>query len=129
MNSHRNRTLILWLAALAILWGLLAPGFAANMAPNGGKTWVDVCLSVGSRLVAAATDDAADLQSAHPGIHCPFCVSEQDQAIAAASNGWQVTVVAAAVARSARLADDFLPSPARLHGPHPSRAPPRHIRA
>jgi hypothetical protein len=84
MNAQRNRSIILWLAALAILWGMLAPTRALTLAPSlpthQGKTWIDVCLSVGTRLVAPDpdTDSTAGDEAVHPGMHCPACLSQDD---------------------------------------------------
>ena len=85
MNAQRNRSILLWLAALAILWGMLAPSLASNLPTHQGKTWIDVCLSVGTRLVALDldTDSAAGPEAIHPGMHCPACVSQYDLAILA----------------------------------------------
>jgi len=124
MNAQRNRSIILWLAALAILWGMLAPSLASNLAANQGKTWIDVCMSVGTRLVALDLDSgsAAGDKAAHPGMHCPAYVSH-DLAIVSHPPGSLV------------LLDTPLEAILRPHGPalrpastfrtdHRSRAPP-----
>jgi hypothetical protein len=132
MNAQRNRSIILWLAALAILWGMLAPSlastFVANQA-NQGKTWIEVCMSAGTRLVALDLDSGSDAgdKAVHPGMHCPACVSkynlQYDLAIVAHPPG------------SLLLLDTPLEAVQRPHGPvlrpastfrtdHRSRAPP-----
>ena len=77
MNAQRNRSIILWLAALAILWGMLAPSLASNPASQG-KTWIEVCMSAGTRLVALDLDTggAGSDKAVHSGMHCPACVSK-----------------------------------------------------
>lgn len=128
MNAQRNRSIILWLAALAILWGMLAPSLAANFASpqaNQGKTWIEVCMSAGTRLMALDldTDSAAGDKLVHPGMHCPACVSQYDLAIVGHPPGSLV------------LLDTPLVAALRPHGPalrlasifrsdHRSRAPP-----
>ncbi|MDY0976718.1 DUF2946 domain-containing protein [Massilia sp. CFBP9012] len=129
MNAQRNRSIILWLAALAILWGMLAPSLASTFAANQGKTWIEVCMSAGTRLVALDLDTGSDAgdTAVHPGMHCPACVSkynlQYDLAIVAHPPGSLV------------LLDTPLERTLRPHGPalrpastfrtdHRSRAPP-----
>lgn len=124
MNAQRNRSIILWLAALAILWGMLAPSLASNGASQG-KTWIEVCTSVGTRLVALDPDtgSAGSDKAVHPAMHCSACVSQYDLAIVAHPPGSLV------------LLDTPLERTLRPHGPalrpastfrtdHRSRAPP-----
>ncbi|RNF31289.1 hypothetical protein NM04_07805 [Massilia aurea] len=124
MNAQRNRSIILWLAALAILWGMLVPSLASNPT-NPGKTWIEVCMSAGTRLVALDLDtgSAGSDKAVHPGMHCPACVSQYDLAIVAHPPGSLV------------LLDTSLEAIQRPHGPalrpastfrtdHRSRAPP-----
>lgn len=121
MNAQRNRSITLWLAALAILWGMLAPSLASTQ----GKTWIEVCMSVGTRLVALDVDtgSAGSDQTVHPGMHCPGSVSQYDLAIVGHPPGSLV------------LLDTPLEATLRPHGPplrpastfrtdHRSRAPP-----
>lgn len=128
MNAQRNRSIILWLAALAILWGMLAPSLALSQSTQG-KTWIEVCMSAGTRLVALDLDtgSAGSDQAVHPGMHCPACVSkynlQYDLAIVGHPPGSLV------------LLDTPLEATLRPHGPplrpastfrtaHRSRAPP-----
>lgn len=124
MNAQRNRTILLWLAALAILWSMLAPSLAATQAQQG-KTWIEVCMSVGARLVALDLDtgSAGSDKAVHPGMHCPACVSQHGLAIISHPSGSQV------------LLDTPLDAGVRAHWPalwpastfrtdHRSRAPP-----
>ena len=128
MNAHRNRSILLWLAALAILWGVLAPTLAptlaSTMAQHSGKTWIEVCMSVGTRLVAMDSDRAADEQAVHPGMHCQACVSQYDLAVVAHPPG-RLVVVKASVERSVGFHQLLLPHAADYRSAHRSRAPPR----
>lgn len=71
MDSPRNRSLALWLAALAILWGRLVPSLSAAMETGTGKHWIEACMTAGNKLVAVADDDGADQATSGPGMHCP----------------------------------------------------------
>jgi len=130
MNSQRNRSIILWLAALAILWGMLAPTIASTFAPNPahqGKTWIEVCMSAGTRLIAldpgGVGDDAGKDKAVHPGMHCPACVSQYDLAVVAHPPG-TLMLLDAPVERILRLHGPTLPPAAAIHAAHRSRAPP-----
>ncbi len=128
MNAQRNRSIILWLAALAILWGLLVPSLTANVASTPayqGKTWIDVCLSVGTRLVALDldTDSAVGDEAVRPGMHCPACVSQEDLALIPHPPG-SLAQLDAPFERILRLHGPALrPASTFLTG-HRSRAPP-----
>lgn len=126
MNTLRNRSIILWLATLAILWGMLAPAFAANPA-HQGKTWVDVCMSAGARLVAldvsGVVDGASDDRAVHPGMHCPACISQFDLAVIAHPPG-SLMLLGAPVARIVRSHGMALPPATAIRAAHRSRAPP-----
>lgn len=121
MNAQRNRSIILWLAALAILWGMLAPSLASSQ----GKTWIEVCMSAGTRLVALDldTDSAGGDKLVHPGMHCPACVSQYDLAIVSHPPGSLVLLDTPLVA--ALRPHGSAPWPAStFHTDHRSRAPP-----
>ena len=126
MNAQRNRSIILWLAALAILWGMLAPTFAAHPAQQG-KTWIEVCMAAGTRLVAldlsGLEDGAGKDKVVHPGMHCPACVSQYDLAVVAHPPG-TLMLLDAPVERILRLHGPTLPPAAAIHAAHRSRAPP-----
>jgi hypothetical protein len=128
MNAQRNRSIILWLAALAILWGLLVPSLTANVAStpaHQGKTWIDVCLSVGTRLVALDldTDSAVGDEAVHPGVHCPACVSQDDLALIAHPSG-SLALLDAPFERILRLNGAALRPASTFLSDHRSRAPP-----
>ncbi|WP_313165609.1 DUF2946 family protein [Massilia oculi] len=121
MNAQRNRSIILWLAALAILWGMLAPSLASSQ----GKTWIEVCMSVGTRLVALDLDtgSAAGDKVVHPGMHCPACVSQFDLAIVGHPPGSLVLLDTTLVA-ALRPHGSALRPASTFCSDHRSRAPP-----
>ena len=125
MNAQRNRSIILWLAALAILWVMLAPSLASNLTTHQGKTWIDVCLSVGTRLVALDLDTAgaAGDEAVHPGMHCPACLSQDDPAIIAHPPGSPV-LRDALLERILRPPGPALRPASTFLSDHRSRAPP-----
>ncbi|EKU84563.1 DUF2946 domain-containing protein [Massilia timonae] len=125
MNAQRNRSIILWLAALAILWGMLAPSLASNLPAHQGKTWIDVCLSVGTRLVALDldTDSAAGDEAVHPGMHCPACLAQDDLAIIAHPPG-SLVLLDAPLERILRPHGPALRPASAFLSDHRSRAPP-----
>ena len=131
MNSHRNRPIILWLAALAIVWGMLAPSLAPSLASHlatpQGKTWIEVCMSVGTRLVAldvsGSVDGASENKAVHPGMHCPACVSQYDLAVIAHPPG-SLALQGAPVERVLMPHGSALPPAAGARTAHRSRAPP-----
>jgi len=125
MNAQRNRSIILWLAALAMLWGMLAPSLASNLTTHQGKTWIDVCLSVGTRLVALDLDTAgaAGDEAVHPGMHCPACLSQDDLAIIAHPPG-SLVLRDAPLGRIQRPHRPALRPASTFLSDHRSRAPP-----
>ncbi len=129
MNAQRNRSIILWLAALAILWGMLAPSLASNFASpraNQGKTWIEVCMSVGTGLVALDLDtgSAAGDKVVHPGMHCPACVSQFDLAIVSHPLG-SLVLLDTPLDAALRPHGPALPPTSTFRSDHRSRAPPR----
>ena len=107
---------------------MLAPSLASNPA-NQSKSWIEVCMSAGTRLVALDLDTggAGSDKAVHSGMHCPACVSrynlQNDLAIVGHPPGSLV------------LLDTPLEAILRPHGPalppastfrtdHRSRAPP-----
>lgn len=77
---RRLRTRILWMAALAVLFGSVAPTLTTFLASSSGQTWIEVCTSTGTKLVAVDTGEAPDDQEhkVHTGVHCPYCRLQQD---------------------------------------------------
>lgn len=126
MNAQRNRSIVLWLAALALLWGMLAPTFTAHLA-HQGKTWIEVCMSAGTKLVAidlgGIGGGAGKDQAAHPGMHCPACVSQYDLAVIAHPPG-RLMLLDASLERVLRPHGPALPPAAVIRTDHRSRAPP-----
>ncbi|WP_420714778.1 DUF2946 domain-containing protein [Roseateles sp. SL47] len=54
---HTPRTRILWLAMLAILWGVMAPSLTSGLARSTGTVWIEVCTSMGTQRIAVNDDD------------------------------------------------------------------------
>lgn len=129
MNAHRNRSIILWLAALAILWGVLAPALAAGSAVNPAhpdQAWFELCASgSGARLEAPGpgAHNAAGDKVVHTGMHCPACVAQCGATIGAHPPGGPV-LPGGARERLVRADGPGLPCAAAPRGVHHSRAPP-----
>ncbi len=122
MNAQRNRSIILWLAALAILWGVLAPSLAQNTATQQGKTWIEVCMSVGTKLVGLDLDKDGG-KAVHPGMHCPACVSQHDLAVVSHPPG-SLVLLDTPLERTLRPQGPVLPPASTFRSDHRSRAPP-----
>lgn len=66
-----------WMVSLAVLVGALAPALAQAWRGEAAPGWVEVCSTLGARLVradlgaATTTDPAAP--SGHGVAHCPWC--------------------------------------------------------
>ncbi|WP_306395407.1 DUF2946 family protein [Telluria beijingensis] len=123
MTTQRNRSIISWLAVLALLWGMLAPSLASNLTPYPGKTRTEVCTSAGARLVALDAGDAGQDQAIHFGMHCQACVSQYDLAVVAHPPG-SLVLRDAPLERILRLDGRSLPPAAAIRTAHRSRAPP-----
>ena len=121
MNAQRNRSILLWLAALAILWGVLAPSLAASPMVQG-KTWIEVCRSVGTKLVALDLDKDGG-KAVHPGMHCPACVSQYDLAIVSHPPG-SLVLLDTPLERTLCPRGPALPPASTFRSDHRSRAPP-----
>jgi len=116
MTSHRTRPLILWLAALAILWGVLRPSLNAFMASGAGKALVEGCIDAG-RLLA--------LENGHTGHLGAEPAGQLAQANLAAAYLVAIALLASAAAQPViAFAEPDLPSTAVVDASHPSRAPP-----
>jgi hypothetical protein len=86
MRRHPQGRSTVWrircarLAALALLWGLLAPLLLPAQATSAGR-WVEVCSSLGTRFVlandgddAVTSDEGAPDPAAFSGNNdCPYC--------------------------------------------------------
>lgn len=81
---HPRFALILWIAILAILWGVAAPTLASVSGATASTLWVEVCTSDGTLLVAMPADESRDgaansSNSSHSAQnHCPYCRLQQD---------------------------------------------------
>lgn len=116
MNPHRTRPIILWLAALAILWGLLRPSLNAFTASGSGKALVEGGYEAGAGLPALrGTDDVKAFGRIASASHA-------DLAVAA----WVTAKVFPALAAQAthRFAEPSLAPANAARSSHPSRAPP-----
>ena len=121
---RRLRTRILWIAALVVLFGSVAPSLTTFMASSSGQTWIEVCTSTGTKLVAVDTDEAPDDNSIHTGVHCPYCRLQQDLPAIAHAPG--VLVLADGSVRGVPAPAAPTPPPAVAIWPaHHSRAPPQ----
>lgn len=103
MDSHRTRPLILWLAALAILWGLLRPSLSALTATGAGKASITGCVAAD----AASPDELATAGAIVNSVRRVL------NALLAPNAGLP-----------ARFAQADLPSSGAVDAAHPSRAPP-----
>lgn len=79
--QRTRQRLTLWLALLAMCFGVLAPTVSHALAASGSSTWVEVCTAQGMRWVALADQaspadsgpaDASGGPAAHLE-HCPAC--------------------------------------------------------
>lgn len=116
MNSHRTRPFILWLAALAILWGLLRPSLNAFMASGAGKALVEGCIDAG-RLLALENG-----HTEHLGAESAEHLAQAD--LAAAYIAANALLASAAAQPAIAFPEPDLPSTAVVDASHPSRAPP-----
>lgn len=123
MNAQRNRSLVLWFATLALLWGVLAPSLASTLATHQGQAWTEICTATGARLVALDPDGATQDQAIHTGMHCPACVTPYDLAVVAHPPG-SLVLHDAPRERLLRRAWPALAPAAAIHSAHRSRAPP-----
>jgi hypothetical protein len=117
MTSHRTRPLILWLAALAILWGVLRPSLNAFMASGAGKALVEGCIDA-SRLLALENG-----HTEHLGADSAGQLAQAD--LAAAAHLVALALLASTAAQpAATFPEPDLPSTVVVDASHPSRAPP-----
>jgi len=124
MNAHRNRSLCFWLAALAILWGALAPSFAASAAHHGANIWAGVCMQGAVRLVALGADGAPDSHALHPGVQCAAGMAHDCQAVAAHPSATLAQSGATGERSCGSHHELSMPHPASDRTVHRSRAPP-----
>ena len=126
MVRLRLHSPILWIAILAVLWGVLAPSLSHFLVSSSGQAWIEVCTSTGTKLIAVDTDEAPDDQknNIHTGVHCPYCRLQQDLPAVAHAPG--VLVLADGTVRGVPAPPALTPPlPAAVWPAHHSRAPPR----
>lgn len=80
MHRRARRLVVSWIALLAILMASLAPALSHAMGSTAPTTWMEVCTSTGSMLVAAGDDEGTPRL---PGVshaleHCPYCSLHTD---------------------------------------------------
>lgn len=130
MSCCRPRfALILWIAILAILWGVTAPTLASVRGATASTLWVEICTSNGTQWVALPSDASADDRSDLPDSthaaqdHCPYCRLQQDWPDVVHAPG--VLVLADGSVRHTPRARPAAPvPPLALRAAHHSRAPP-----
>lgn len=123
MELYRIRHRILWVVMLAVFFGSLAPSLTTFVGNAAGKTWVEVCTSTGTQLMALGNKEAPEPDSLHASGHCPYCRLQQDLPAIAHAPG--VLILADGSVRG-------VPEPPALAPPifaaiwpaHQSRAPP-----
>lgn len=122
MIMHRTTYRIaLWLAALAMLFAVLAPTISRVRSTGD---WVEICSVAGNKLVqvASATGDGSQPADARAAMDCPYCALHIDLAVPTPPQ-------AAPIHRISRLAFVprlFLQAPQApfVWAPAQSRAPP-----
>ncbi|WP_312512383.1 DUF2946 family protein [Massilia sp.] len=120
MTTHRTRPLILWLAALAILWGLLRPSLNAFMASGAGKALVTGCIDARNLL---ALENG---YTGHLGARSSDDMAQADLAVAAFFAQFAAVAILVLGAQAAVAFPDVdLPSTGVILASHPSRAPPQ----
>ena len=120
---QRLRHSILWLTAAVLLFGSVAPSLTTFVGKNSGITWVEVCTTEGTKLVALESDVDSEKHGMHTGVHCPYCRIQQDLPAIAHAPG--VLVLADGSVRGVPVpAEPKQPLPAAVWPAHHSRAPP-----
>ena len=71
----RARRLTLWIATLAILFGMLAPPAALQALSAADSAWAEVCTASGARWVRDGDAKPSDLPTTTGYLlgHCPLC--------------------------------------------------------
>lgn len=124
MVRPRLHSPVLWIAILAVLWGVLAPSLTNLLVLSSGKTWVEVCTSTGTKLAAIDVGEPDDQKSSiHTSGHCPYCRLQQDLPAVAHAPG--VLVLADGSVRGVPMPPELTPRLLAAVWPaHYSRAPP-----
>lgn len=120
---QRLRHRILWLTAAVLLFGSVAPSLTTFVGKHSGTTWVEVCTTEGTKLVALESGEDSEQHGIHTGVHCPYCRIQQDLPAIAHAPG--VLVLADGSVRGVpRPPEPTQPLPAAVWPAHHSRAPP-----
>ncbi len=122
MTSHRTRPIILWLAALAILWGVLRPSLNAFMASGAGKALISGCID--ARNLLALENGHIHIQP--PGVQSSDDAAQAELAVAAFFAQFAAIAILILGAQAAVAFPDVeLGSTGAILASHPSRAPPQ----
>uniref|UniRef100_B1XVF3 DUF2946 domain-containing protein n=1 Tax=Polynucleobacter necessarius subsp. necessarius (strain STIR1) TaxID=452638 RepID=B1XVF3_POLNS len=75
MHFIKQRKLVHWIAALAILLGSLAPAVsqALSLDSNGQRFVVEICTTSGAKMTQVIGNEESSSSPAMGG-HCPYCV-------------------------------------------------------
>ncbi|SFQ33017.1 DUF2946 domain-containing protein [Variovorax sp. 770b2] len=123
MNLRRIRSRVLWIAILAVLFGVLAPSLSTWVAETAGKAWTEVCTASGTKLVQVDGDDTPTHDGHNGSMHCPYCRLQQDLPAIAHAPG--VRILADGSVRGVpRVAVWEPPLAVSVWPAPPSRAPP-----
>ncbi|MCY1238603.1 hypothetical protein D9M72_513480 [compost metagenome] len=118
------RTWVFRFALMAVLFASLAPSLSSLIAAAGSSaSWVEVCTTLGAKMVQVEDAGEPAHDGLHAGDHCPYCRLPQDLPAIAHAPG--VLVLADGSVRG-------VPQPPALTPPleaavwpaHRSRAPP-----
>src|SRR4051794_18967951 len=78
-HSLNRRVLTAWIAALAILFGALAPSISHALSAGRGEAVLSaICSASGIRMSPVFADDAGRKpvkDGQHPMEHCPYCAT------------------------------------------------------
>nr|WP_315465159.1 DUF2946 domain-containing protein [uncultured Rhodoferax sp.] len=107
--SHARRTIVQWIAILAVLMNALVPSVSMALHASPGSSsplqWVEVCASQGSTWVLLGADGSVleerqgkpvDVPSALHAEHCLYCLTHADSLALAAEDAPELALLQAA---------------------------------
>ena len=68
---QRLRHSILWLTAAVLLFGSVAPSLTTFVGKHSGTTWVEVCTTEGTKLVALESGEDSEQHGIHTVLPAP----------------------------------------------------------
>jgi hypothetical protein len=69
-----RRAIAIWLAAVAVFFGALAPSISHAVGAGHSSTWVEICSLQGTKLVRVGDGDREPIPvTKHLLEHCPYC--------------------------------------------------------